>query len=1500
MQASVNEISLDLLQHILHFVPPEADLSRTDLAILRNYVKSVGCTTQLPVTIPITPISPPGNPPGRVSSLPPSYESLHESPDELRGPREIPNVNECASGHSNRHAYSIGRPYFDPEGEDEIERDEENRGERRDTNDEDEDEDEDEEENGGGAYIPEDDNDGDGDYVPPGGQVGAGAGKPPCPRKGKKKKKTANAKARVNEEDVGDAIDRQQDILFTNASNPSPSPSPESTSSSLSNPTSTSQPSEGANGALLTPPNTPQRPASKRSVNPMNPLADCTNTLPPPPIPDISSSTSLPPATSVPTTPPSVISETTPRKGKETNPLLTTTSAAPNTANSMVSRPPSTPTFSTTPAASPVPKMSKTTSKRYSGGGKAAQNQTRTKPREKKGKAAGQNPKKSNRTKEGQLINWVKYDCIVGCLVEKRTLSVITRLAARCERHEQSWADDIARILSTGSLGLQGALQDSSVGSLYARCVAGDRAEVISQFVTMISQIQFKAAIENYKRTHDLRTTADVFRRLRDSNITESIFLHHAAAGALWASLSAAGTIYLLLLIAANHMRNAMIKEVLTQEIQKVCNALSRPRQNDKLGAIVIDIIIPAITELRRKISFSFSTLFSKQLSKDLSLPECLDSADIKTSDRFFIALQTNTCITTRDYDLWTACLGGVSPMDIDMDEAVRVHLGKRKAEDSPDPERAQKRQKAYQVLMDDVSNFDPLHSLSQLSSDDVHTVHTNFDASLEENQYKMAGKSMKERLEFTNARREEAKGAAIINSLKKGFRENEKDYVVVDPELTDKNIRIVDQYGKTLAFILSRLPEELRAHLLLKLSTVFDGTLRNIDTEREGNPDFEALHLIWYNRFCVRGDGAPENVDPQFLGREGVPRMHFQNAIPHQSKDTVQFQKEWEDLQEVMKPVFEWLGEQVKKYFPEEADHIRMFADLLPNDAYSPIHPFGGIVINFNIASTFHRDPKDEQICLVMCISDCVGGELVLYEPGMVLRLRCGDAVIFRSTQISHFNQHYIGQRASFVMSTDSAGKAWIHDRNGWGTNERKTCIKAPLFGSRLSVCLSVTVCHVKKERIATQATLYNTTTFFFLSEHMAGECTNKYCSCRTFVPTPGTPNTCRECNHPHAVTKKKAKSSTQPPAPTAVPDPSGVQQVIQTRAAQCNLHLTQLKLGLSNKEANQGLAGQASASKAGSSIGGSSKKIRGKKAIGQVVEDLVTLGGLVLNPLGTTERSGVAILNVDTTPNMQSLGLYNGVGLGISRVLFNRNMTPTELDTFVRKSIPVLGAVDIDTGELPVWRACHAGRPPKKGLTYAGVEDNLSGLDFYNKRLAGKRAHSDAILVIATECKLAPEAIYRHSSVEDYVTFQRRYNQFLLDQGVPEEEWLSADEDNSMDTDAVEIPCKRKAAPALKAPEGKRRKSNPESDEIENFSDEESESEGELLSNTGAFHHPFNPPFTQRPTLPSVRKSSRLAATSPTGPTIYVESSEDEDDPPSPQKINFWDTERIKSWKL
>ena len=125
-----------------------------------------------------------------------------------------------------------------------------------------------------------------------------------------------------------------------------------------------------------------------------------------------------------------------------------------------------------------------------------------------------------------------------------------------------------------------------------------------------------------------------------------------------------------------------------------------------------------------------------------------------------------------------------------------------------------------------------------------------------------------------------------------------------------------------------------------------------------------------------------------------------------------------------------------MKELLPDTYETLSYLVEALPNGDTSPVHPFTGFVLNVNVSTRIHRDWGDEDVCLVLVLSDCSGGELCLKEPGVVLKLNTGDIVIFKSGEISHFNLHYIGKRASLVFHTDRAAWSWARDRNGWQHN--------------------------------------------------------------------------------------------------------------------------------------------------------------------------------------------------------------------------------------------------------------------------------------------------------------------------------------------------------------------------------------------------------------------------------------------------------------------------------
>lgn len=114
------------------------------------------------------------------------------------------------------------------------------------------------------------------------------------------------------------------------------------------------------------------------------------------------------------------------------------------------------------------------------------------------------------------------------------------------------------------------------------------------------------------------------------------------------------------------------------------------------------------------------------------------------------------------------------------------------------------------------------------------------------------------------------------------------------------------------------------------------------------------------------------------------------------------------------------------------------MDAQVLPGNARSIVHPFLSLVLNINVATKGHRDRLDKTLCVVLALGEYLGGALGMYEAGLVAGLRSGDFAAFISYELTHFNLHYTGYRASMVFHTDKEIEVWTHGgRNGWEANE-------------------------------------------------------------------------------------------------------------------------------------------------------------------------------------------------------------------------------------------------------------------------------------------------------------------------------------------------------------------------------------------------------------------------------------------------------------------------------
>ncbi|KJA20602.1 hypothetical protein HYPSUDRAFT_100347, partial [Hypholoma sublateritium FD-334 SS-4] len=132
-------------------------------------------------------------------------------------------------------------------------------------------------------------------------------------------------------------------------------------------------------------------------------------------------------------------------------------------------------------------------------------------------------------------------------------------------------------------------------------------------------------------------------------------------------------------------------------------------------------------------------------------------------------------------------------------------------------------------------------------------------------------------------------------------------------------------------------------------------------------------------------------------------------DCIPRTSEELQEHIDEYLALVACFEDIFQWTENAIKKTLPKGYEVLAQFAEVLPAEGDVPASPFTSIVINLNCITKMHRDIKDLKFCLVLVLSsDCHGGDLCFVEPGIRLELRSGDVVLFRSSELTHYNMHF------------------------------------------------------------------------------------------------------------------------------------------------------------------------------------------------------------------------------------------------------------------------------------------------------------------------------------------------------------------------------------------------------------------------------------------------------------------------------------------------------------
>ncbi|KAJ7667363.1 hypothetical protein B0H17DRAFT_1251658 [Mycena rosella] len=234
----------------------------------------------------------------------------------------------------------------------------------------------------------------------------------------------------------------------------------------------------------------------------------------------------------------------------------------------------------------------------------------------------------------------------------------------------------------------------------------------------------------------------------------------------------------------------------------------------------------------------------------------------------------------------------------------------------------------------------------------------------------------------------------APLNELHAGGKVKPGKYVEINTSiLEDKPLYIRDANGKLLSLAL-RVPEHIKKAIedaILHIQAAMPGEFKDEDSRR-AMFKYLSCHYTWYARFAENGSGAPADVHPNNLRKEGEGRVNFTQRFPHQSKDILEHRHGFLLLAQAYENFFEFLRPKLAHLLPEDYESLSIYCDALPLGANSPAAPFGGFVINLNVCTWAHLDSGDKLLCLVIPFGNFKGGQLCMYEAGFCWDLQMGD----------------------------------------------------------------------------------------------------------------------------------------------------------------------------------------------------------------------------------------------------------------------------------------------------------------------------------------------------------------------------------------------------------------------------------------------------------------------------------------------------------------------------
>ncbi|KAH9913032.1 uncharacterized protein B0H18DRAFT_960643 [Fomitopsis serialis] len=227
---------------------------------------------------------------------------------------------------------------------------------------------------------------------------------------------------------------------------------------------------------------------------------------------------------------------------------------------------------------------------------------------------------------------------------------------------------DVCRAVQASVTELQGApvRQDESLRSLVARCACSLKLDAAASFWLMISHIRlaFRVArileLDNGKSDEGKLTVAGIWRREFEGvegAPEKRTFQDWNTTGVKFARLAGGGSIYLLVLVAAQNLRVPLATA--NAHIAQDFGNLLRWPDDSRTGRLVKDVIIPAVARLRELCPIRLDCILPAApqpgVSRSHFPPDLCGHLD--ASDCVFESWKLNSfSLVPRNRDVWRSC----------------------------------------------------------------------------------------------------------------------------------------------------------------------------------------------------------------------------------------------------------------------------------------------------------------------------------------------------------------------------------------------------------------------------------------------------------------------------------------------------------------------------------------------------------------------------------------------------------------------------------------------------------------------------------------------------------------------------------------------------------------------------------------------------------------------------------------------------------------------------